>query len=58
LSTGPKGSAFRRLLYRGTVEWGLFRQMVGELVAGPEVSHSELMEGRLRDPGRRELRVT
>src|SRR5262245_15957242 len=26
----------RRLLYRGTVEWGLFRQVVGELVAGVE----------------------
>jgi bifunctional non-homologous end joining protein LigD len=69
----------RRLLYRGTVEWGLFRQLVGELVAGveglirstspfadltratsdvvwleprlvAEVSYSELMEDRLRDP--------
>jgi len=26
----------RRLLYRGTVEWGLFRQVVGELLAGAE----------------------
>lgn len=25
-----------RLLYRGTVEWGLFRQMVTELVASVE----------------------
>jgi bifunctional non-homologous end joining protein LigD len=77
----------RRLLYRGTVEWGLFRQVVGELVAGveglvrptspfadlkrassdvlwleprlvAEVSYSELMEDRLRDPVLRELRVT
>jgi bifunctional non-homologous end joining protein LigD len=76
----------RRLLYRGTVEWGLFRQVVGELVAGAErlvrptspfadlkrassnvvwleprlvaeVSYSELMEDRPRDPVLRELRV-
>ena len=76
----------RRLLYRGTVEWGLFRQLVTELVAGveglvrssspfadlkrassdvvwleprlvAEVSYSELMEDRLRDPVLRELRV-
>jgi len=26
----------RRLLYRGTVEWGMFRQLVGQLVAGVE----------------------
>ena len=72
---------------RGIVEWGLFRQLVGELVAGveglvrqaspfadlkraasdvvwleprlvAEVSYSELMEDRLRDPVLRELRVT
>jgi ATP-dependent DNA ligase len=76
----------RRLLYRGTVEWGLFRQVVEELVTGveglvrpnspfadlkragsdvvwleprlvAEVSYSELMEDRLRDPVLRELRV-
>jgi bifunctional non-homologous end joining protein LigD len=74
-----------RLLYRGTVEWGLFRQLVTELVASveglvqptspfadlrratdvtwlaprllAEVSYSELMEDRLRDPVLRELRV-
>ena len=74
------------MLYRGTVEWGLFRQLVGELVTGveglvratspfadpkrtssdvvwleprlvAEVSYSELMEDRLRDPVLRELRV-
>jgi bifunctional non-homologous end joining protein LigD len=67
-----------RLLYRGTVEWGLFRQVVTQLVASveglmrptspfadlrcatdvtwlaprllAEVSYSELMEDRLRDP--------
>jgi ATP-dependent DNA ligase len=76
----------RKLLFRGTVEWGLFRQLVGQLVAGveglvrptspfadlkhassdvvwleprlvAEVSYSELMEDRLRDPVLRELRV-
>jgi bifunctional non-homologous end joining protein LigD len=74
-----------QLLYRGTVEWGLFRQVVTELVASveglvrptspfadlehapsvtwleprlvAEVSYSELMEDRLRDPVLRELRV-
>jgi bifunctional non-homologous end joining protein LigD len=74
-----------RLLYRGTVEWGLFRQVVTQLVAGveglvqptspfadlrratdvtwlaprllAEVSYSELMEDRLRDPVLRQLRV-
>jgi bifunctional non-homologous end joining protein LigD len=74
-----------RLLYRGTVEWGLFRQVVTQLVASvdglvrptspfadlkrapevtwleprllAEVSYSELMEDRLRDPMLRELRV-
>jgi ATP-dependent DNA ligase len=74
-----------RLLYRGTVEWGLFRQVVTQLVASveglvrstspfadlrrapevtwleprllAEVSYSEIMEDRLRDPVLRELRV-
>jgi bifunctional non-homologous end joining protein LigD len=74
-----------RLLYRGTVEWGLFRRVVTELVASveglvqptspfadlrratdvtwlaprllAEVSYSELIEDRLRDPVLRELRV-
>jgi len=77
----------RRLLYRGTVEWGLFRQVAGELVTGvdglvrstspffdlkraasdvvwleprlvADISYSELMEDRLRDPVLRDLRVT
>ena len=74
-----------RLLYRGTVEWGLFRQVVTQLVASverlvrptspfadlkrapevtwleprllAEVSYSEVMDQRLRDPVLRELRV-
>jgi ATP-dependent DNA ligase len=73
------------LLYRGTVGWGLFRQVVTQLVASveglvrltspfadlksapevtwleprlvAEVSYSELMEDRLRDPVLRELSV-
>ena len=73
------------LLYRGAVEWGLFRQVVTQLVATveglvrstspfadlklapeltwveprllAEVSYSEIMEDRLRDPVLRELRV-
>jgi bifunctional non-homologous end joining protein LigD len=74
-----------QLLYRGTVGWGLFRQVVTQLVAGveglvqptspfadlttapevtwlaprlvAEVSYSELMEDRLRDPVLRQLHV-
>jgi bifunctional non-homologous end joining protein LigD len=74
-----------QLLYRGTVEWGLFRQVVTQLMASveglvrstspfadlkrapsvtwleprlvAEVSYSELMEDRLRDPVLRDLRV-
>ena len=74
-----------RLLYRGTVEWRFYRQLVAELTAPvdllvrstspfadlkrapsvtwleprlvAEVSYSELMEDRLRDPVLRELRV-
>jgi bifunctional non-homologous end joining protein LigD len=74
-----------RLLYRGTVEWGLFRQVVAELVGTveglvrstspfadlsrapdvtwlaprlvAEVSYSEIMDQRLRDPVLRDLRV-